>query len=75
MIEGTIQHRDRLGYRHWIRPGHVNTRAVGDAAPVLVPGGAPGGKRVVGYRPFVMSSEAEIAQAIRDFQAGRFGAR
>jgi redox-sensitive bicupin YhaK (pirin superfamily) len=41
--------------------------------PVLVLGGAPLGERVVGYGPFVMTSEAEIAQAIRDFQAGRFG--
>ncbi len=40
---------------------------------VLVLGGAPLNERVVGYGPFVMTSEAEIAQAIRDYQGGRFG--
>ncbi|HEY5560050.1 MAG TPA: pirin family protein [Steroidobacteraceae bacterium] len=42
-------------------------------ATVLVLGGEPLNERVVGYGPFVMTSEGEIAQAIRDFQSGRFG--
>jgi redox-sensitive bicupin YhaK (pirin superfamily) len=42
-------------------------------ATVLVLGGEPLNERVVGYGPFVMTSEHEIAQAIRDFQGGRFG--
>jgi redox-sensitive bicupin YhaK (pirin superfamily) len=42
-------------------------------ATVLVLGGEPLNERVVGHGPFVMTSEHEIAQAIRDFQAGRFG--
>lgn len=41
-------------------------KAVHDAAALR--------ERMVGDGPFVMTSEAEIAQAIRDFQAGRFGA-
>jgi redox-sensitive bicupin YhaK (pirin superfamily) len=28
---------------------------------------------VVGYGPFVMNSEREIAAAFADFQSGRFG--
>ncbi len=50
-----------------------NVKAVHDAAPPHRVGGAPLNERVVGYGPFVMTSEAEIAQAIRDFQSGRFG--
>ncbi|MDU4665464.1 MAG: pirin-like C-terminal cupin domain-containing protein, partial [Enterobacter hormaechei] len=28
---------------------------------------------IVGYGPFVMNSKTEIAEAIRDFNFGRFG--
>jgi hypothetical protein len=42
-------------------------------ATVLVLGGEPLNEPVVGHGPFVMTSEHEIAQAIRDFRAGRFG--
>ena len=37
-------------------------------------GGHIGPGPVVGYGPFVMNSEAEIAQAVEDFNRGRFGA-
>jgi len=55
------------------RAGERFTIAAAADTPVLVLGGEPLGERVVGYGPFVMTSEAEIAQAIRDFQSGRFG--
>jgi redox-sensitive bicupin YhaK (pirin superfamily) len=39
---------------------------------LLVMTGEPLGEPIVGYGPFVMNSEAEIRQAIADFNAGRF---
>jgi len=40
---------------------------------VLLIGGSPLHEPVVFYGPFVMNTEAEIAQAIADYQAGRMG--
>ncbi len=51
----------------------VTVTADGDAT-LLVMTGQPLGEPVVGYGPFVMTSEAEIRQAITDFNSGRFGA-
>ena len=42
-------------------------------ATVLMLSGEPLNEPVVGYGPFVMTSDREIAQAIRDYQSGRFG--
>lgn len=41
---------------------------------LLIGHAAPLGEPVVAHGPFVMNSEAEIVEAIRDYQAGRFGA-
>jgi len=40
---------------------------------VLLLAGAPIDEPIVGYGPFVMNSQAEIAEAIDDFNSGRFG--
>jgi redox-sensitive bicupin YhaK (pirin superfamily) len=49
------------------------TLAAGDVpARAIVVAGRPLKEQVVKYGPFVMNSEAEIVQAIEDYQAGRF---
>ena len=41
---------------------------------VLILSGAPIDEPVVMHGPFVMNTDQEIRQAMRDFQTGRFGA-
>jgi redox-sensitive bicupin YhaK (pirin superfamily) len=47
-------------------------RAKDRAARALVIAGKPLNEPVVQYGPFVMTSSEEIAEAVRDFQAGKF---
>jgi quercetin 2,3-dioxygenase len=50
----------------------VTIRADSDAM-LLVLTGQPLDQPVYGYGPFVMTNEAEVRQAIDDFNGGRFG--
>ncbi len=50
----------------------VALSADGDSV-LLVLTGEPIDEPIVGYGPFVMNSEAEIRQAVADFNSGRFG--
>jgi redox-sensitive bicupin YhaK (pirin superfamily) len=63
--EGQLVQLDREG-------NGVEIEANSDAV-VLWLAGEPIDEPVVGYGPFVMNSEAEIHQAIADFNSGRFG--
>ena len=63
--EGQLVHMDRAG-------SDVRLEANGEAT-VLWLAGEPIDEPVVGYGPFVMNSEAEIHQAIADFNSGKFG--
>ena len=49
------------------------TISAAEPSLVLILGGAPLNEPIAGYGPFVMNSEAQIRQAMLDFQAGRFG--
>ncbi|HCQ8417669.1 TPA: pirin family protein [Klebsiella michiganensis] len=42
-------------------------------AKVLLIAGEPLQEPIVGYGPFVMNTKAQIAEAVRDFNSGRFG--
>ena len=47
--------------------------AANAALEVIVLGGRPIGEPVAWYGPFVMNTKAEVATAVEDFRAGRFG--
>jgi len=53
-------------------PAGAALRAQADSL-VLVLSGEPIDEPIVGHGPFVMNSQAEIIEAIRDFNSGRFG--
>jgi redox-sensitive bicupin YhaK (pirin superfamily) len=45
----------------------------GSDAKILLMSGEPLQEPIVGYGPFVMNTKTQIAEAIRDFNSGRFG--
>jgi quercetin 2,3-dioxygenase len=51
----------------------VRFRGVGGGGRFLLLAGVPLGEPVARYGPFVMNNDAEIDQAVQDFQSGRMG--
>ncbi|MGH6653368.1 MAG: pirin family protein [Sphingopyxis sp.] len=71
----TVENEHAVGEAEMLMLGRegsaVHLRADGDAT-LLVLTGEPIDEPIVGYGPFVMNSEAEIRQAIDDFNSGKF---
>ena len=77
---GPVGHPIRDGQLAVLGPGdRITVAADGSqdsrspALEALLLGGRPIREPVVHYGPFVMNSKAEVAQALEDFHAGRFG--
>lgn len=77
-LDGTLQ----VNGEAIVRPGQMAALSqagqdfsleANDDAKVLVLSGEPIDEPVVGYGPFVMNSQAEIREAIHDFNSGRLG--
>ncbi|MFO1399279.1 MAG: pirin family protein [Burkholderiales bacterium] len=78
VLRGTVQVNDREIAREaqmvvLDRDGTGFSIAANGDATVLLLSGEPIDEPIVGHGPFVMNSEAEIRQAIDDFNSGRFG--
>ena len=55
------------------RPGDALVLETREPTAAVLMSGEPIDEPIAGYGPFVMNTEAEIRQAIRDFQEGRMG--
>lgn len=72
-----INGQERAGEAQLVLLDHKGEEFMVEAdgeATLLLLSGAPIDEPIVGYGPFVMNSEAEIHQAIDDFNSGRFAA-
>jgi quercetin 2,3-dioxygenase len=80
VVRGALQvgpYEDRVSAFHLAELAHEGDTIVlsSEEGAILLFGHAdPIGAPVVSHGPFVMNTRAEIEQAIRDYQAGRFGA-
>jgi redox-sensitive bicupin YhaK (pirin superfamily) len=78
VVRGVIEvEADKAGACHLVElndEGDALGMVAESDALVLFGHAAPIGEPVVAHGPFVMNTREEIAQAIDDYQAGRFGA-
>ncbi|MDN4059508.1 pirin family protein [Massilia sp. YIM B02769] len=80
VVRGAAQvgnYEDRVGAFHLVElsgDGDEILLSSAEGALVLFGHAEPIGAPVVAHGPFVMNTRAEIEQAIRDYQAGKFGA-
>ncbi len=78
LVEGTLQVGDQeLQRGELVRlgsEGELQLDALRGSRVILL-AGAPIGEPIARHGPFVMNSDAEIRQAFRDYQAGRFTER
>ncbi len=77
-LSGTVQINNsevlREGqFAQFSKNGETFSIEANNDAKLLVLSGAPIEESIVGYGPFVMNTQAEIVQAIDDFNAGKFG--
>ena len=82
VYQGELNYIDAQGLRETARAGqflaldalevcHFQTEATG--AGLLILAGKPINEKIVHMGPFVMNTQAEIEQAVRDYQQGHFG--
>jgi hypothetical protein len=78
VIDGgiTINEQHAVDENHYVQfkneAGEINIKA-SKKSILLVLSGEPLNEPYVSYGPFVMNTEAEIRQAIEDYNAGKFG--
>lgn len=72
MINGTAEAKEAQLVVFSQAGEKLHLEASSDAV-VLLMAGEPLNEPIVGYGPFVMNTKAEINEAIRDFNSGRFG--
>lgn len=68
---GTVARESQMAVLDQV--GSQITIEANNDAVVLLISGEPIDEPIVGYGPFVMNSQEEIAQAVEDFNSGRFG--
>ena len=71
LVNDTVLREKQMATLSTVGTG-VNMEANSDAKLLLL-AGEPIDEPVVGYGPFVMTTQAEISQAIADFNSGKFG--
>jgi len=74
-IGGTALAMQRMAILDDARDSDGVLLSASQASRALLIAGKPLGEPIVQYGPFVMNTQAEIAQAVQDYQAGRFTSR